>query len=386
MLRRHAAPGPLPPPDPRRPGLSTAGSRYVDRHGRAAQPLRMTGALDQLLLRQDGVIARWQVLAAGRDDNWIENRVRRREWARVHRGVYVNHTGAPTWTQRAWAAVLFYWPAALCGRSAVQVAFRGPSSGRPIPDGLPIEVAVDGERHVRRIPGIDVSRVKGLATHLQPNRIPPRVRLEHALVHAASSARSDADALAMLADACQQGRTTPSRLVRALLIEPRLPRRRFLLQVLEDVADGVYSVLEHRYLHQVERPHGLPTARRQRRIRPGRVAAYRDVEYLGTGAVVELDGRLGHELAFDRWSDAERDVESVLAGDVTVRLTWGQVLEPCRSADLVARLLRARGWTGRLQACGPSCAVRPSRDNGAFPAPEAENAPSSLRGPARRSA
>jgi hypothetical protein len=36
-------------------------------------------------------------------------------------GVYVNHTGDPTWLQRAWAGVLYYWPAALAGASAMRV-------------------------------------------------------------------------------------------------------------------------------------------------------------------------------------------------------------------------------------------------------------------------
>lgn len=68
-----------------------------------------------------------------------------------------------------------------------------------------------------------------------------------------------------------------------------------MTEVLEDVATGVYSVLEHRYLTRVERPHGLPTARRQRVVRAGRGPAYRDVEYPTIGLVVELDGRLGHD-------------------------------------------------------------------------------------------
>jgi hypothetical protein len=135
----------------------------------------------------------------------------------------------------------------------------------------------------------------------------------------------------------------------------RLPRRRFLLQVLEDVAAGAYSVLEHRYLTRVERPHGLPTAKRQRRVKQGRSAAFRDVEYLATATVVELDGRLGHEWQRDRWRDLDRDVDSALAGALTVRLGWQQVLDPCRTASLVARLLAARGWGGQLRGCSPTC-------------------------------
>src|SRR4051812_23763033 len=67
------------------------------------------------LARQDGVISRRQVISAGGTDNDIQRLVRRREWARVFQGVYVAHTGPLSEVQRAWAAVLYAWPAALAG-------------------------------------------------------------------------------------------------------------------------------------------------------------------------------------------------------------------------------------------------------------------------------
>jgi hypothetical protein len=169
---------------------------------------------------------------------------------------------------------------------------------------------------------------------------------------------SDAAAVAVLGDACQLRRTTPQRLADALLDLSRLPRRRLLTEVLDDVAAGACSALERRYLLRVERPHGLPTAQRQRRVREGRSSAYRDVEYLGTGLVVELDGRLGHERPADRWADLDRDVATALRGGLTVRLGWQQSLQPCRTAAAVSLLLAARGWTGRPVLCSPDCCVR----------------------------
>jgi Transcriptional regulator, AbiEi antitoxin len=77
--------------------------------------------LDSLVAEQEGVVSRRQALACGLTDNDIARLVRRREWARVHDGVYVNHTGPLTWLQRAWAAVLFHWPAALAGSSALRI-------------------------------------------------------------------------------------------------------------------------------------------------------------------------------------------------------------------------------------------------------------------------
>ena len=298
--------------------------------------------LRALLSQQHGVVSRRQLLHAGLTDNDIARLLRRKELARVHSGVYVDHTGPLSWLQRAWAAILFYWPAALCDDSALVVA-----GVRGVDPAGPIQLAVDEGRRVTQKEGVRVRRVTRLASLVQPNRTPPRMRLEHALLGSASRAADDAHAIAMLADACQQRRTTPARLLHALGAHPNLPRRAFLGEVLADVASGAYSLLEHRYLTRVERPHGLPTAKRQRRVRPGRTSAYRDVEYLRLSAVVELDGRLGHEETLDRWDDLDRDIESVLEGDTTMRLGWRQ--------GLVA------------VALGPSA--------GGFPAPGAEDPP-----------
>jgi hypothetical protein len=118
-------------------------------------------------------------------------------------------------------------------------------------------------------------------------------------------------------------------------------------------------VLEHRYLTRVERPHGLPTAKRQRVVRRGRTVAYRDVEYLLLATVVELDGRLGHEASADRWADLDRDLGAAREGRTTVRLGWGQIADPCRTAAAVTAILRLRGWTGAARSCSSGCAVEP---------------------------
>lgn len=306
-----------------------------------------------MLRAQDGVISRRQVLTCGSDDNDIERRIRRREWARVHAGVFVDHTGPPTWQQRAWAAVLFHWPAALAGSSAL----RADGLTRHSDEKDAIEVAVAAGRNLDSPDGVRSSTVTGFDDVARCNKSPPRVSVEHAILTLASRATTEDAAVAAVADVCQSRRTAPARLVEALDVMRRLPRRRLLRSILADVAEGAYSALERRYLIHVERPHALPTGRRQRRVRPGRTTAYRDVDYLGLGMVVELDGRLGHEEASDRWADLDRDLDSVLAGDLTVRVGWKQALEPCRLAVGLARLLQARGWTGVPAPCGPECPV-----------------------------
>jgi very-short-patch-repair endonuclease len=81
------------------------------------------------------------------------------------------------------------------------------------------------------------------------------------------------------------------------------------------------------------------------------------VEYLAGLLVVELDGRLGHELSRDRWADAARDARTLVQGGRTLRLTWGQVLEPCRAAHLVAQLLTSLGWRDAPRPCSAACEV-----------------------------
>jgi hypothetical protein len=79
---------------------------------------------------------------------------------------------------------------------------------------------------------------------------------------------------------------------------------------------------------------------------------------LGLGTTVELDGRLGHEWAADRWADLDRDLANALDGELTLRAGWRQVLDPCRLAAVVGGILIARGWIGTIEPCGPECSVR----------------------------
>ena len=89
----------------------------------------------------------------------------------------------------------------------------------------------------------------------------------------------------------------------------------------------------------------------------GRRPFFRDVEYLGLHTLVELDGRIGHSFAADRWADLERDIAAAQHGDLTVRVGWLQVLEAHRLAAALGALLVARGWDGQVRPCGPDCSI-----------------------------
>ena len=309
--------------------------------------------VEAVLADQAGVIARRQALAHGLTPPRIQRLLSRRHWAVVHPGVYVDHTGPLTWHQRAWAAVLFSWPAALSHESALRA---GDGPGRRDAEERVVHVAVDRQRHLRVPPGVCLHRMAGFADRVLWNLGPPRVRYDEAVVDLAADARTDLDALRIVADACGSRRTTAKRLLDALSNRPRVARRRWLEGVLRDLAEGTCSVLEHGYLYRVERPHGLPRGSRQRPVRASLGGTLRDVEYDELGLVVELDGRLWHSSPAARDRDLDRDLDAAVEGAETLRLGWGQVFgRACRTAERVGVVLQRRGWAGattRCEECG----------------------------------
>jgi hypothetical protein len=323
--------------------------------------MRLLSPLEDLLDLQDGVIARKQALdLPGESDATIRRRLRRREWVTQHPGVYLNHTGEPTWKQRAWAAVLYAAPAALAGASALRAA-DGPGRRTHADDG-PIEIAVDLTRDVREQPGIRIRRRTNLAGIAQTNLSPPRVRTEHAAIDAAAAAPTDLAAIGILSDVVRARRTTPKRLLAVAKSRTRLRRRHLLQSVLADAASGASSVLEMEFLRRVVRPHGLPAGDRQRRVETGGAVrpssahvVYRDVDHPELKQIIELDGRIGHSSTSERDADFERDLDAAVDGRDTLRLGWGQAyIWPCSTAAKLFLVLQRLGWNGEFQRC-PRC-------------------------------
>jgi hypothetical protein len=131
--------------------------------------------------------------------------------------------------------------------------------------------------------------------------------------------------------------------------------RREVALALGDAEGGALSVLEYRYLHGVERAHGLPAARRQARISQGAGNRYLDNLYEEFGVCVELDGTAAHP-ADEQWRDKRRDNANVIEGIVTLRFGMLELGDRrCETARAVAALLSRNGWTGTPRACGPAC-------------------------------
>ena len=149
--------------------------------------------------------------------------------------------------------------------------------------------------------------------------------------------------------------TTQDKLRRALELRGKIRWRAELTELLTPDAAGVHSILERRYQRDVERPHGLPVARRQARFRSGDHNEYRDALYGAYGTAIELDGDTTH--ADTRWWDVRRDNAAAADGIVTLRYGWFDITEtPCRVAAEVARVLAGRGFTG-AHPCSTGCPV-----------------------------
>jgi hypothetical protein len=310
--------------------------------------------VEQLVL-QCGVVSRRQALTSGLEQHDIRRLLRRREWAQVHPGVYVDHTGPLTWIQRAWAAVLYAWPAALAHESALRAA-DGPGRRRGDRETL-IHVVIDHQRTVTPPADVRVHRCRHANGRVLWNLGPPRLRYEEAVLDVAFDASDDLVSLGILAAAIQARSTTADRLIGFLQSRARVPRRDWFVAVLRDLAEGTCSVLEHEFLIRVERAHGLPRATRQQRAISATGIVYRDVAYVDA-LVIELDGRLFHDTAGQRDRDFERDLDAAVDALETIRLSWGQVhSRSCSTAARLAVVLQRRGWRGAPVPCGPECPV-----------------------------
>jgi hypothetical protein len=282
--------------------------------------------------------------------------VRRRDLTRVLPGVFVTHTGPLSWLQRAWVGLVYLAPGVLAGDAALRAAAG--TDWRRAGEADPITVAVVRDRHVAPPPGYRLVRPIHLTRSGVWHLSPPRLRPEDAALDLAAAAGPDEEAFSILAEAVRLGLTTPSRLATAMAARRRIRRRAVLRQVLDDLAAGTESVLERAYHQRVAVAHGLPTGSRQHLVVVMGRRRRRDVALLPQRVGVELDGRLGHTSVDAHARDLQRDLDAATTGELTLRLGWAQVTQrPCQTAQQLAVVLRARGWTGAPHPCGPGCLI-----------------------------
>jgi hypothetical protein len=315
-------------------------------------PCELPVPLRELADRQRGVITRRQALSAGLTTDLIESRLERGRWQRLHTGIYAVFTGVPDRETTLWAAVLRAGPGA-----ALSYQTAGELDGLIDKPASVIHVTVPASRRVTMPRGI-VVHARLRADHaVHPARLPPRTRIEETVLDLCDSARSLDQAIGWMTSALGRRLTTQEILRSAVRERGRLRWRGDLETVLQPEMAGVHSVLEFRYVRDVENAHGLPRGRKQAPVARDRHREYRDVLYDEFALAVELDGKLAHP-DDKRWLDIHRDNAAAATGVITLRYGYPDIrIRPCLVAAQLDQVLKLRGWAGTARKCSPGCPV-----------------------------
>ncbi len=306
----------------------------------------------ELLAAQAHAIARRQSAAADVAAGAMRSKVSTGRWQRLQRGVYAAYSGEPSRETLLWAALLRAGPEAVLSH---QTAAERHGLTDEVSSLITVTVPSSKRPARAKVPGLIIHRSDAIVRTRHPVMVPPCTRVEDTVLDLVESAASFDEAYMWISRAIGRRRTTADRIRAAMDARKRMRWRREIAVALGDARDGALSVLEHRYVHRVERPHGLPAARRQARVGPRRAGRYLDNLYEGFAVCVELDGTAAHP-ADEQWRDKRRDNANAVNGIVTLRfglLDLGD--RRCGTAQAVAVLLRRRGWTGSLRACGTGC-------------------------------
>jgi hypothetical protein len=307
--------------------------------------------LRRLARFQAGMLSRAQIVGAGLSGQIVRSRLRRGSWQQSYPGVYRTSSGEPSREASLWAAILYAGPGAMLSHQTAAELWKLTDE----PSSL-IHVTIPGDRRVRKQPGIvfHLSKRAGNAAH--PSRLPPQTRIEETVLDLWDAARDLDAAVGWVTRAFGRRLTTQGQLLRALSSRHRIRRRAQLAELLSPDWAGIHSVLEYRYVRDVERPHGFPAATRQAPSRLGGRNVYRDTLYEAYKTAVELDGRVAHP-GDTRWNDIRRDNAATTEGISTLRYGWPEVtITPCEVAAEVATTLAGHGYT-LARPCSPACPV-----------------------------
>jgi hypothetical protein len=308
----------------------------------------------ELLVGQGYALARRQSASCGIGPRAMRSKVSSGRWQRLQRGVYATFSGEPTRETVLWAALLRVGPDAVLSHHTAAERHGLVDEPSSI-----ISITVPASRHPAqtKIPGVVIHRSDVILRTRHPAMLPPCTRVEDTVLDLIQMAQTFDDAYAWICRAIGRRRTTADRIRLAMEERKKMRWRGEIAIALGDAEGGALSVLEYRYVYRVERPHGLPTAQRQARVRQGTGNRYLDNFYEDYGVCAELDGTAAHPAA-EQWRDKRRDNTNAVNGIVTLRFGLPDLGDRrCDTAVFVAALLRRRGWPGNPHPCTTGCAV-----------------------------
>jgi very-short-patch-repair endonuclease len=309
----------------------------------------MPSQTGELLAIQGRAIASHQGAEAGINPRAMRTRMGNGRWQRLQWGVYAAYSGEPARETMLWAALL------RAGSGAV-LSHQTAAERHGLIDGASslITITVPAARHpaqMKKIPGVVIHRSDAILRTTHPAMLPPCTRVEDTVLDLIQIAPTFDDAFAWICRAIGRRLTTADRIRQSMGARKKTRWRKELTLALGDAGDGVLSLLEYRYVRRVERPHGLPAARRQARIRQRTGNRYLDNLYEAYGVCSELDGTAAHP-ADEQWRDKRRDNANAAQGIVTLRFGLNDLGDRrCDTAATVAAVLHLRGWPDVPHPC-----------------------------------
>jgi hypothetical protein len=283
--------------------------------------------------RQHGLITRAQLLALGLSAKAIMHRLGRNLFP-VHRGVYAVGRPVETPLQRAAAARLACGPGAALSHEWALWLWGFVAA---VPRG-PCHVTARGDQ-----------RPPGVVTH-HPRRALTRNDIRtHRGIRVTSPARTLLDCAPRLpakrlyriaADARRSGHLHMNSLIQTLMRFPHQKGRARLLGLVDGLQNPTRSDLEDVFLDFCRR-YELPTP-----LVNSRVAGHEvDMLFPESKLIVELDGWEFHRDRHVFESDRDREVDTAVAGFLTVHITWARLMRaPAREAARLAKLVVSRHW------------------------------------------
>lgn len=245
--------------------------------------------LGDLLHAQHGMVARRQLLSLGLEWERVRNQVAARRWVIHTPRVIGTTTGALTWDQRCWMAVLHAGPRSLLGGLSAAEARGLVGWHRET-----ITVLVDDELAFDPVEGVRFFRSRRPFELLRANRPGiPSAQLEPAILLWSGYQAAIRPAHGVLAASVQQRLTTPNRLISWIDQLRPLRRAKGFKSTVGDIAGGAHSASELDVRRLCRRNKlRVPDRQRPRNDRAGK-RRWTDCEWDladGTVLILEVDG------------------------------------------------------------------------------------------------
>ena len=305
--------------------------------------------LAELRRLRGAIVTRAELQALGYTASAVRAQLDAGRWQQVHPRVFALHTGPLTWITRAWAALAYAGPGAVLSHGSAAYA-----RGWTKEPGGPIHVTVPYNRVVRPQPGIRTHRSRSYLHIVARDSVLPCTTAARTVADVLRSCETEQEATAFVLECIRTRRVSAESIAPELLAERRHPWRQAALDATGAAVRGNQSLLEGMW-SRIEEAHGLPAGDRQVRVVRDGAAQFQDVRYHAYAAVVELDGRIGHEDTEGRLRDMRRDNANTIAGLATLRFGFYDLTHRgCEGAAQLAALLRRNGWRGTFVRC-PSC-------------------------------